>query len=128
MTTQAPPAGRLAIYPGSFDPPTNGHTDLVRRSLALADRVGDRYEVGMILNPRLSPRQFLRATAKELGGDVMGVVTDVSDPASVQALADRVFERGAQPLGAEGRVGHRVVVHIDRPLITDLQDHARTHG
>jgi NAD(P)-dependent dehydrogenase (short-subunit alcohol dehydrogenase family) len=35
----------------------------------------------------------LRATAKELGGDVMGVVTDVSDPASVQALADRVFER-----------------------------------
>ena len=35
----------------------------------------------------------LQATAKELGGDVMGVVTDVSDPASVQALADRVFER-----------------------------------
>ncbi|MBK8006323.1 MAG: pantetheine-phosphate adenylyltransferase [Gemmatimonadetes bacterium] len=30
---------RIAVYPGSFDPPTNGHTDLVRRSLALADRV-----------------------------------------------------------------------------------------
>jgi NAD(P)-dependent dehydrogenase (short-subunit alcohol dehydrogenase family) len=34
----------------------------------------------------------LEATAKELGGAVMGVVTDVADPASVQALADRVFE------------------------------------
>ena len=30
---------RIAIYPGSFDPPTLGHEDLIRRSLALADRV-----------------------------------------------------------------------------------------
>ncbi|MGH7536009.1 MAG: pantetheine-phosphate adenylyltransferase [Gemmatimonadales bacterium] len=30
---------RIAIYPGSFDPPTKGHEDLVRRSLSLADRV-----------------------------------------------------------------------------------------
>jgi pantetheine-phosphate adenylyltransferase len=30
---------RIAVYPGSFDPPTRGHSDLVQRSLALADRV-----------------------------------------------------------------------------------------
>jgi pantetheine-phosphate adenylyltransferase len=30
---------RIAIYPGSFDPPTRGHTELVHRCLALADRV-----------------------------------------------------------------------------------------
>jgi general secretion pathway protein A len=36
-------------------------------SRALIDRLGDRYEVGMILNPRLSPRQFLRTVASELG-------------------------------------------------------------
>ena len=30
---------RIAIYPGSFDPPTKGHEDLIRRSLALADKV-----------------------------------------------------------------------------------------
>jgi general secretion pathway protein A len=36
-------------------------------SRALVDRVGPRYEVGMILNPRLSPRQFLRTAASELG-------------------------------------------------------------
>jgi pantetheine-phosphate adenylyltransferase len=30
---------RIAVYPGSFDPPTRGHSDLVHRSLALADRV-----------------------------------------------------------------------------------------
>jgi NAD(P)-dependent dehydrogenase (short-subunit alcohol dehydrogenase family) len=34
----------------------------------------------------------LEATCAELGNDIMGVVTDVSDATSVQALADRVFE------------------------------------
>ena len=34
----------------------------------------------------------LAAATRELGGEVTGVVTDVSDPASVNALADRVFE------------------------------------
>ena len=30
---------RIAIYPGSFDPPTRGHEDLIRRSLKLCDRL-----------------------------------------------------------------------------------------
>jgi len=34
----------------------------------------------------------LKATCEELGGGVIGVPTDVSDPASVRALADRVFD------------------------------------
>jgi pantetheine-phosphate adenylyltransferase len=30
---------RLAVYPGSFDPITRGHEDLIRRGLEIADRV-----------------------------------------------------------------------------------------
>ena len=30
---------RTAIYPGSFDPPTNGHCDIIRRSAKLFDRL-----------------------------------------------------------------------------------------
>ena len=30
---------RVAIYPGSFDPPTNGHLDIVERSSRLFDRI-----------------------------------------------------------------------------------------
>ncbi len=30
---------RVAVYPGSFDPPTNGHLDIVARSARLFDRV-----------------------------------------------------------------------------------------
>lgn len=38
---------RVAIYPGSFDPPTRGHEDLVRRGLSLADRL----HVAVATNP-----------------------------------------------------------------------------
>jgi type II secretory pathway predicted ATPase ExeA len=51
----------LALLTGEVG---SGKTLLTR---ALVDRLGDRYEVGMILNPRLSPRQFLQAAARELG-------------------------------------------------------------
>jgi len=30
---------RIAVYPGSFDPITNGHVDIIRRSLAVFDQV-----------------------------------------------------------------------------------------
>ena len=30
---------RVAVYPGSFDPPTNGHLDIVARAARLFDRV-----------------------------------------------------------------------------------------
>ena len=33
------PTNRVALYPGSFDPLTHGHEDLIRRALMLADRV-----------------------------------------------------------------------------------------
>ena len=42
---------RIAVYPGSFDPPTRGHTDLISRSLALADQV----IVGIATNPNKQP-------------------------------------------------------------------------
>src|SRR6185436_4681194 len=35
----APPQGRLAIFPGSFDPLTNGHVDIILRSAHLFERV-----------------------------------------------------------------------------------------
>ena len=30
---------RIALYPGTFDPVTNGHLDVVRRATRLFDRV-----------------------------------------------------------------------------------------
>lgn len=42
---------RIALYPGSFDPVTNGHMDILRQSLALADKV----VVAIGIHPGKSP-------------------------------------------------------------------------
>lgn len=42
-----PDASRLAVIAGSFDPVTNGHLDLITRSLTLFDRV----TVAVLVNP-----------------------------------------------------------------------------
>ncbi|MGH7594075.1 MAG: pantetheine-phosphate adenylyltransferase [Gemmatimonadales bacterium] len=42
---------RIAIYPGSFDPPTRGHEDLIRRAIALADHL----IVAVAINPDKTP-------------------------------------------------------------------------
>jgi pantetheine-phosphate adenylyltransferase len=41
----------IAIYPGTFDPMTNGHTDLVRRAVQLFDDV----VVAVAANPEKNP-------------------------------------------------------------------------
>ena len=45
---------RTAVYPGSFDPITNGHADLVRRSLQVFDRV----VVAVAFNPNKDQAWF----------------------------------------------------------------------
>jgi len=45
------PQSRLAIVPGSFDPLTNGHVDLIERAAELFDRV----VVGVLVNASKQP-------------------------------------------------------------------------
>lgn len=42
---------KVALYPGSFDPVTNGHLDVLQRALAVFDRV----IVAVLANPRKTP-------------------------------------------------------------------------
>ncbi len=66
---------RRAIYPGSFDPPTYGHIDIVRRSLELVDEV----VVAVVYNPQkenylFAPQERLdmfREELKEAGDRVI---------------------------------------------------------
>ncbi|HZJ32791.1 MAG TPA: pantetheine-phosphate adenylyltransferase [Vicinamibacterales bacterium] len=46
-----PPPGRLALFPGSFDPLTNGHVDIVLRSAHLFERV----LIAVLVNPDKKP-------------------------------------------------------------------------
>ena len=42
---------KLAIYPGSFDPVTNGHIDIVERGLKLFDKI----IIAILINPSKQP-------------------------------------------------------------------------
>ena len=42
---------KIGVYPGTFDPITNGHTDLITRSLQVFDKV----IVAITLNPSKHP-------------------------------------------------------------------------
>ena len=41
----------IAIYPGSFDPPTNGHLDLIERG----SKIFDELVVAILRNPEKDP-------------------------------------------------------------------------
>lgn len=60
---------RIALYPGSFDPPTRGHEDLVRRTLQLADRVIAAVAVNSAKQPLFSVAERLELLRAAVGGD-----------------------------------------------------------
>jgi pantetheine-phosphate adenylyltransferase len=60
---------RIALYPGSFDPPTKGHEDLVRRSLALADKVIVAIATNGAKQPLFTVEERLRMLREAVGGE-----------------------------------------------------------
>ena len=59
----------IAVYPGSFDPLTKGHEDLVRRSLALADRLIVAVAVNVGKQPLFSVEERLDLLRTAVGDD-----------------------------------------------------------
>lgn len=62
---------RVALFPGSFDPITNGHVDVIRAGLALADEVLVAIGQNPTKSPMLSVEQrqtLIEGLAEDLGG------------------------------------------------------------
>ncbi len=71
---------RVAFYPGTFDPVTNGHVDILAGALDLADRV----VVAIGVNPGKSPmfslsdrKAMIAAMIAAAGNDAAGRVTTI---------------------------------------------------
>ena len=56
------PRSRLAVYPGSFDPLTNGHVDIIRRGALLFDRIVIAILVNMDKSPLFSVEERVEIT------------------------------------------------------------------
>ena len=82
---------RVAIYPGTFDPITRGHEDLVRRAAGMFDR--------LILAIAESPSKrplFDLAERVELARETLGDVKNVEIVGFNTLLMDFVHEQGAK--------------------------------
>jgi len=60
---------RIAVYPGSFDPITRGHEDLIRRSLRFADRVIVAVAANSSKAPLFDLEERVRLAQKVLAGE-----------------------------------------------------------
>jgi pantetheine-phosphate adenylyltransferase len=73
------PMTRTGVYPGTFDPITLGHMDIIRRGTKLVDRL----VIGVTTNPSKSPMftveermDMVRREIAPLGGDIAVVSFD----------------------------------------------------
>ncbi|MAK90575.1 MAG: pantetheine-phosphate adenylyltransferase [Oceanospirillaceae bacterium] len=79
-----------AVYPGTFDPITNGHTDLVER----AARMFDHIIVAVADNPKKKPMLDLEARV-DLAQNTLGHLANVEVTGFSNLLADFVKEKNA---------------------------------
>ena len=82
---------RLAIYPGTFDPITRGHEDLVRRAASLFDRL----ILAIAESPAKKPR-FTLAERVEMAGEVLADVPNVEIVGFNSLLMQFVHDKGAK--------------------------------
>ncbi len=80
----------LAVYPGTFDPITNGHVDILRRSLKIFDRV----VVALADNVRKTPL-FSLAERRDFITGAVGGDARLEVDAFQGLLADYCRKRGA---------------------------------
>jgi pantetheine-phosphate adenylyltransferase len=80
---------RRAIYPGTFDPITNGHTDLVRRASGIFDQV----LVAVANNPRKAP-MFTLEERIDLSRRVLADIPNVEVTGYDGLTVDFMRERG----------------------------------
>ena len=81
---------RIAVYPGSFDPLTNGHVDIIRRGARMFDRV----IVAILLNAEKSPL-FTADERARLIRDVLRDVPSVEVDTFEGLLVDYMKQKNA---------------------------------
>jgi pantetheine-phosphate adenylyltransferase len=79
---------RTGVYPGSFDPVTLGHMDIIRRAANLVDRL----VIGVTTNPSKSPMFTLEERLVMVRREVEGVAGEI-DVVSFDSLLMHFAER-----------------------------------
>lgn len=114
-----------ALYPGSFDPITFGHLDVVRRATAVFDKL----VVGVLVNPKKTPMLDLddrlaairEALSEELGDKAQKVEVDSFDGLTVDycgKIGARFIVRGLRAVS--DFESELQMAHTNRKLAPDV--------
>ena len=91
---------KLAVYPGSFDPITNGHLDILYRALAIFDRVIVGIADNVNKQALFTPKQRVKLITESIGDNARGEVDVFSE-----LLTKYVHRRGAKAIVRGLRAG-----------------------
>ena len=82
---------RIGVYPGTFDPVTLGHMDIIRRGATLVDRL----VIGVTTNPSKSPMFTVAERMTMVRREVAGISGDIAVVAFDSLLMDFAEREGA---------------------------------
>ena len=82
---------RIGVYPGTFDPITLGHMDIIRRAAHLVDRL----VIGVTTNPSKSPMFSVEERLAAVRREVTGLDSDVAVVSFDSLLMDFAEREGA---------------------------------
>ena len=108
------PSGRSAIYPGSFDPMTRGHLDVIERAAAIFDNV----VVAVVVNPQKREPLFTLDERQQMIRDAVANLPNVEVTHFRGLLADFVRRVGANVIVK----GLRVVSDFESEMSTALMN------
>lgn len=83
---------RIGVYPGTFDPVTLGHMDIIRRGAKLVDRL----VIGVTTNPSKSPMFSLEERLAMVRRECADIDTEIEVVAFDSLLMDFADRQGAQ--------------------------------
>ena len=83
---------RIGVYPGTFDPVTLGHMDIIRRGAKLVDRL----VIGVTTNPSKSPMFTIEERMATVRREVAGIGGDIEVVEFDSLLMDFAERQGAK--------------------------------
>ena len=82
-------AERIGVYPGTFDPITLGHADIIRRGAKLVDRLIIGVTTNPSKNPMFTPDERMAMVRREVADMGLGNVEVVAFNALLMKFAER---------------------------------------
>jgi pantetheine-phosphate adenylyltransferase len=109
-----------AIFPGSFDPITNGHLDVINRGIKLFDELIVAVGRSPIKNPLFTPEERVEMIS-ELVADIPGVSVEGFDGLTVEYATEKKADAILRGLRSLIDVQHEFTLAMTNRAVTGIE-------